>query len=54
MPMELEIVLVWSFDPISGKLRDTESGQAYGDEINLVQPGFNSGWNKPNISKFWF
>ena len=32
------------FDPISGKLWDTENGPKYGDEINLVEPGFNSGW----------
>jgi glucose/arabinose dehydrogenase len=34
------------FDPISGNLWDTENGPAYGDEINLVKPGFNSGWGK--------
>jgi glucose/arabinose dehydrogenase len=34
------------FDPITGKLWDTENGPLYGDEINLVQPGFNSGWKK--------
>lgn len=32
------------FDPLSGKLWDTENGPDYGDEINLVEPGFNSGW----------
>jgi glucose/arabinose dehydrogenase len=32
------------FDPITGKLWDTENGPKYGDEINLVEPGFNSGW----------
>jgi glucose/arabinose dehydrogenase len=32
------------FDPLSGKLWDTENGPTYGDEINLVEPGFNSGW----------
>ncbi len=32
------------FDPVSGKLWDTENGPNYGDEINLVEPGFNSGW----------
>lgn len=32
------------FDPVTGKLWDTENGPAYGDEINLVEPGFNSGW----------
>jgi aldose sugar dehydrogenase len=25
---------------------DTENGPDYGDEINLVEPGFNSGWKK--------
>ena len=33
------------FDPITGNLWDTENGGLY-DEINLVFPGFNSGWNK--------
>jgi len=32
------------FDPATGKLWDTENGPAYGDEVNLVDPGFNSGW----------
>jgi aldose sugar dehydrogenase len=32
------------FDPISGNLWDTENGPGNGDEINLVLPGFNSGW----------
>src|SRR2546426_3849630 len=32
------------FDPVTGKLWDTENGPNYGDEINLVEPGFNSGW----------
>jgi aldose sugar dehydrogenase len=32
------------FDPVSGKLWDTENGASYGDEINFVEPGFNSGW----------
>ena len=35
-----------AFDPLTGILWDTENGPEYGDEINLVQPGFNSGWNK--------
>jgi len=35
-----------AFDPVTGKLWDTESGPEFGDEINLVAPGFNSGWNK--------
>lgn len=34
------------FDPITGFLWDTENGPADGDEINLVRPGFNSGWNE--------
>jgi len=32
------------FDPVSGNLWDTENGPGFGDEINLVKPGFNSGW----------
>ena len=36
-----------TFDPVSGHLWDTENGGAY-DEINLVEPGFNSGWEKVN------
>src|SRR5215212_7680633 len=31
------------FDPITGKLWDTENGPQFGDEINMVEPGFNSG-----------
>jgi glucose/arabinose dehydrogenase len=34
------------FDPVTGSLWDTENGPQDGDEINLVEPGFNSGWNK--------
>ena len=34
------------FDPVSGILWDTENGNLFGDEINLVRPGFNSGWAK--------
>jgi Glucose/sorbosone dehydrogenases len=34
------------FDPVTGKLWDTENGPGFGDEINLVEPGFNSGWAK--------
>ena len=33
-----------AFDPVTSKLWDTENGPGYGDEINLVEPGFNSGW----------
>ena len=32
------------FDPVTGKLWDTENGPNYGDDRNLVEPGFNSGW----------
>jgi glucose/arabinose dehydrogenase len=35
-----------AFDPITGNLWDTENGEDHYDEINLVQPGFNSGWAK--------
>jgi aldose sugar dehydrogenase len=34
------------FDPVTGNLWATENGPTYGDEINLVKPGFNSGWNQ--------
>ena len=34
------------FDPLTGDLWDTENGPEYGDEINLVHPGFNSGWER--------
>ena len=33
-------------DPETGYLWDTENGPGFGDEINLVEPGFNSGWAK--------
>jgi glucose/arabinose dehydrogenase len=41
-----------AFDPIIGTLWDTENGPDYGDEINLVQPGFNSGWGK--VQGMWY
>jgi glucose/arabinose dehydrogenase len=34
------------FDPLTGNLWDTENGPGFGDEINLVESGFNSGWAK--------
>ena len=34
------------FDPVTGKLWDTENGAFCCDEINLVEPGFNSGWQQ--------
>ena len=37
-----------AFDPVSGNLWDTENGVNQYDEINLVKPGFNSGW-KPIV-----
>ena len=40
-----------AFDPVTGALWDTENGVVFGDEINLVEPGFNSGWNK--IDGIW-
>jgi glucose/arabinose dehydrogenase len=39
------------FDPLTGDLWDTENGPHFGDEINLVKPGFNSGWAK--IQGMW-
>jgi aldose sugar dehydrogenase len=42
------------FDPITGKLWDTENGPSYSDEINLVEPGFNSGWEEiAGSSRIW-
>jgi aldose sugar dehydrogenase len=34
------------FDPVSGYLWDSENGPGHSDEINRVEPGFNSGWNQ--------
>ena len=43
------------FDPVTDKLWDTENGYLFGDEVNIVEPGFNSGWARVqgvwNISK---
>jgi aldose sugar dehydrogenase len=36
----------FDFDPITGNIWDTENGPGYGDEINLVESGFNSGWSE--------
>ncbi len=33
-------------DPVTGNLWDTENGDKDYDEINLVYPGFNSGWKQ--------
>jgi aldose sugar dehydrogenase len=34
------------YDPITGNIWVTDNGPEYGDELNLVMPGFNGGWNK--------
>jgi glucose/arabinose dehydrogenase len=34
------------FDPVTGSLWDTENGPGSYDEVNLVAPGFNSGWEQ--------
>src|SRR5687767_11578146 len=33
-----------AFDPVSGNLWDQENGEDAFDELNLVEPGMNSGW----------
>jgi glucose/arabinose dehydrogenase len=35
-----------AFDPLTGRLWMTENGPDRFDEINLVEPGFNGGWNQ--------
>ena len=35
-----------AIDPMNGRLWDTENGPNNYDEVNLVAPGFNSGWNQ--------
>jgi aldose sugar dehydrogenase len=35
-----------AIDPVTGILWDTENGPIRFDEINIVRPGFNSGWTK--------
>jgi len=35
-----------AFDPVTGELWDTENGPQDFDEINLVERGFNSGWEQ--------
>ena len=42
----------FDFDPVTGKMWDTENGPTFGDEINLVEPGFNSGWVK--VQGIWY
>ena len=36
----------FDFDPVTGNIWDTENGPGNSDEINLVEPGFNSGWQE--------
>lgn len=36
----------FDFDPLTGILWNTENGPADFDEINIVLPGFNSGWSR--------
>ena len=43
-PMASATVFGMDFDPITGRLWDTENGPEFGDEVNVVEPGFNSGW----------
>jgi aldose sugar dehydrogenase len=35
-----------ALDPMTGNLWDTENGESTYDEINIVKPGFNSGWKQ--------
>jgi glucose/arabinose dehydrogenase len=39
------------FDPVVGNLWDSENGPDFADEINLVSPGFNSGWK--DVQGIW-
>ncbi len=34
-----------AFDPVNGNLWETENGPTENDEINIVPPNFNSGWD---------
>jgi len=34
-----------AFDPVTGNLWETENGPTENDEINIVPPNFNSGWD---------
>ncbi|MDQ3903563.1 MAG: PQQ-dependent sugar dehydrogenase, partial [Thermoproteota archaeon] len=34
------------YDSVSGNVWITDNGPDYGDELNLVMPGFNGGWRK--------
>jgi len=35
-----------ALDPVTGALWDTENGPSDYDEVNRINPGFNSGWNQ--------
>jgi glucose/arabinose dehydrogenase len=39
------------FDPVQDNLWDSENGPDFGDEINLVSPGFNRGWK--DVQGIW-
>jgi glucose/arabinose dehydrogenase len=39
------------WDPVTEYLWDSENGPNFGDEVNLVQPGFNSGW--ASVQGYW-
>jgi glucose/arabinose dehydrogenase len=39
------------WDPLTGYLWDSENGPNFGDELNLVEPGFNSGW--ASVQGYW-
>ena len=47
--------LAW--DPVTGKLWESEHGPTGGDEINIIEPGHNYGWGvitmgvQPGITK---
>ena len=40
-----------TFDPATGNLWDTENGPGSYDEVNLVAPGFNSGWEQTSWAR---
>ena len=40
-----------AFDPVTEKLWATDNGHETGDEVNMIEPGFNGGWNK--IQGIW-
>ena len=42
--MEYATAFGIDFDPVAGNLWDSENGPDFADEINLISPGFNSGW----------